>query len=84
MRSLIALDYTEAVMLKDVCNLDIALELTRERLEHYMALEDKKDFARDMEILLRDVDVIFRKKLELEKRRMKQDFAANSWVKEYK
>ncbi|KMZ73584.1 hypothetical protein ZOSMA_146G00620 [Zostera marina] len=79
-RSLITLDYIEAVMLKDVCNLDVSLELMRQQLEHFMIVEDQKDFAIDMEILRRDVDVIFQKKLLLEKRSTKQEFAAISSV----
>ncbi|KAK1259949.1 hypothetical protein QJS04_geneDACA021491 [Acorus gramineus] len=63
-KTLLQLINTEASVFKDFCGLDGALERMREQFEKLMAEEDQVEFANDMEILRREVDAIFRRKLE--------------------
>lgn len=62
-RSLLQLASTEALVFKEFCGLDEALERMREQLEGLME-EFQRDYARDMEILRREVESIFHRKLE--------------------
>lgn len=63
-RSLLQLASTEALVFKEFCGLDEALERMREQLEGLMEEEFQRDYARDMEILRREVESIFHRKLE--------------------
>ncbi|RWR74362.1 hsp70 nucleotide exchange factor FES1 isoform X2 [Cinnamomum micranthum f. kanehirae] len=63
-RSLLQLASTEALVFKEFCGLDEALERMREQLEGLTEEEFQRDYARDMEILRREVKSIFHRKLE--------------------
>lgn len=63
-RSLLQLASTEALVFKDFCGLDKALERMREQLEGLMEEDFQRDYARDMEVLRREVESIFHRKLE--------------------
>ncbi|XP_077227133.1 hsp70 nucleotide exchange factor FES1-like isoform X2 [Tasmannia lanceolata] len=63
-KSLLELTSTEALDFKDFCGLDGALERMRVQLEELMLDEDGRDFATDMDNLRREVEFIFRSKLE--------------------
>ncbi|OVA03066.1 Nucleotide exchange factor Fes1 [Macleaya cordata] len=63
-KSLLKLKTTKALDFKDFCGLDGVMERTREQLQQLMGEEYQRDFARDMENLCREVELIFRRKLE--------------------
>ncbi|CAA7396046.1 unnamed protein product [Spirodela intermedia] len=63
--SLLRLPYTEALVFKDPCWLDEALESMRERLTGLMASDEEREFAVDLEALRREVHAMFREKLEM-------------------
>lgn len=63
-KSLLQLRTIEASALKDVCALDKALERMRLQLLQQMEEEDRRDYAKDVEILRREVELIFYKKFE--------------------
>lgn len=62
-KSLLQLTSTEALVFKDFCGLDEALERMREQLE--LMDEFQRDYARDVEILRREVEFIFHRKIEM-------------------
>lgn len=62
-RNLLQLRTTEALVLKDSCGLDAALERLRQQLEGLMVEEDLKDYAMDVETIRREVELIFRRRL---------------------
>ncbi|KAK9134473.1 hypothetical protein Syun_013803 [Stephania yunnanensis] len=63
-KSLLQLRTTKASDFKDFCGLDGALEGMREGLKQLMAVENVSDFARDLENLLIEVELIFQRKLQ--------------------
>lgn len=63
-KNLLLLRTVEASSLKDFCGLDKALESMRLHLQQLMEDEDQRDYAKDVEILRRDVELIFYKNLE--------------------
>lgn len=63
-RSLLQLASTEALVFKEFCGLDEALERMQEQLEGLKEEEFQRDYVRDMEILRREVESIFHRKLE--------------------
>lgn len=64
LKNLLQLRATEASVLKDFCALDKALEKMRLQLQQLMEEENRKDYAKDVEILRREVELVFLKKLE--------------------
>lgn len=62
-KNLLQLKTTEALVLKDLCNLDGSLERMRQQLLDLMAEEDHRDYAVDLETLRREVELIFHEKL---------------------
>ncbi|KAJ8759938.1 hypothetical protein K2173_010084 [Erythroxylum novogranatense] len=62
-KNLLRLSTTEALIFKDFCDLDGALERMRLQLQDLMADEFRSDFAVDVENLRREVELIFHKKL---------------------
>ncbi|KAI4385331.1 hypothetical protein MLD38_003371 [Melastoma candidum] len=65
-KNLLLLRSTEAQVFKEFCGLDMALESMRQRLDHLREEEFQKDYAADVEVLRRDVELTFRKKLGME------------------
>ena len=65
-KNLLRLKTTEALVFKDFCGLDAALERMRQRLQDLM--EYQRDYAMDVESLLNEVQLIFQRKLEKETR----------------
>ncbi|KAK9934192.1 hypothetical protein M0R45_021344 [Rubus argutus] len=63
-KNLLQLETTEALVLKDFCGLDDALEKMRQRLQDLMVEEYHRDHAMDVESLRSDVQLIFSRKLE--------------------
>ncbi|MCL7022105.1 hypothetical protein MKW94_030112 [Papaver nudicaule] len=63
-KSLIKLRTTKALDFKDFCSLESVLERTREQLNQIGADELDRDLAIDMENLCKEVESLFRKKLE--------------------
>ncbi|KAL2901269.1 Hsp70 nucleotide exchange factor FES1 [Bienertia sinuspersici] len=63
-KNLLQLRTTQASAFKDFCYLDKALERMRLQLQLLMEEEDQRDYAKDVEILRREVELIFRKKLD--------------------
>lgn len=63
-KNLLQLKTTDASMFKDICALDEALERMRLQLQRLMEDENRKDYARDVEILRREVEIVFLKKLD--------------------
>lgn len=63
-KNLLQLRTISASALKDFCALDKALERMRLQLQQLMEDEDQRDYAQDVEILRREVELIFYKKLE--------------------
>ncbi|KAK9110481.1 hypothetical protein Sjap_018541 [Stephania japonica] len=63
-KSLLQLRTTKASDFKDFCDLDGALEGMREGLKQLMAIENMSDFARDLESLRIEVELIFQRKLQ--------------------
>ncbi|XP_042495506.1 hsp70 nucleotide exchange factor FES1-like [Macadamia integrifolia] len=63
-KSLLQLRTTEALVLKDFCGLDGALERMREHFQQLLSEEYERDFVRDLESLHGEVKAIFHSKLE--------------------
>lgn len=63
-KNLLQLRTTKASIFKDFCALDKALEKMRLQLQQLMEEEDQRDYARDVEILRREVEMIFYQKIE--------------------
>ncbi|KDO37954.1 hypothetical protein CISIN_1g015496mg [Citrus sinensis] len=63
-KNLLQLRTTEALVLKDFCGLDTALERLRQQLQEVMLEEDQRDYAMDVEALRREVELIFFRKLD--------------------
>lgn len=63
-RSLLHLSSTDASDFKDFCGLDGVLDRTREQLEKLMNVEEREDYAREVEGLRREVSAIFHQKLD--------------------
>lgn len=61
---LLQLRTIEASVFKDFCALDKVLERMRLQLEQLMEVEDQRDYAKDVEILRLEVELIYYKKLE--------------------
>ncbi|TXG48974.1 hypothetical protein EZV62_024849 [Acer yangbiense] len=62
-KNLLQLRTTEALVLRDFCGLDGALERLRHQLEGLIQEEDRKDYAMDVETIRREVELIFHNKL---------------------
>lgn len=62
-RNLLQLRTTEALVLRDLCGLDAALERLRRQLEGLMVEEDRKDYAMEVETIRREVELIFSRRL---------------------
>lgn len=62
-KNLLQLKTTDALVLKDLCNLDGSLERMRRQLLDLMAEEDHRDYAVDLETLRGEVELIFHEKL---------------------
>lgn len=62
-KNLLQLRTTEALVFRDYCGLDEALERMRKRLQRLKEGEDQRDYAMDLEILCREVELIYHKKL---------------------
>ncbi|KAG8365736.1 hypothetical protein BUALT_Bualt17G0002900 [Buddleja alternifolia] len=62
-KNLLLLRSADAVVLKEVCQLDVALETMRQQLQK-LIVEDKFEYAVDMENLRREVELIFLGKLD--------------------
>ncbi|KAL6188340.1 hypothetical protein ACLB2K_039733 [Fragaria x ananassa] len=63
-KNLLRLKTTEALVFKDFCGLDVALERMRQQLQDLMVEEYHKDYAMDVESLRNEVQLIFQRKLE--------------------
>ncbi|XP_042485558.1 uncharacterized protein LOC122065767 [Macadamia integrifolia] len=63
-KSLLQLRTTEALVLKDFCGLDGALERMREHFQQLLSEEYERDFVRDLESLHGEVKAIFHSNLE--------------------
>ncbi|KAL9151925.1 hypothetical protein ABFS82_11G084100 [Erythranthe guttata] len=64
-KNLLMLRSSDALVFKDVCELDLALSRMRQQLQQ-LILEDKfNDYAIDVENLRREVELIFRGKLDM-------------------
>lgn len=63
-KNLLQLKTTEALVFKDFCGLDGALEKMRQRLQDLMVEEYHRDYAMDVESLRSEVQLIFSRKLE--------------------
>ncbi|KAA8532230.1 hypothetical protein F0562_032263 [Nyssa sinensis] len=63
-KNLLLLRTTEALVLKDFCGLDVALVRMRQQLQHLMVEEYRRDNVMDLESLCREVELIFRGKLD--------------------
>lgn len=53
----------DALVLRDICELDVALERMKQQLQQ-MIVDDKVEYALDMENLRKEVELIFLGKLE--------------------
>ncbi|KAF5746346.1 hsp70 nucleotide exchange factor FES1 isoform X2 [Tripterygium wilfordii] len=62
-KALLELRTTEALIFKNYCDLEGALERMRKQLQHLMADEDHKEYATDVENLRREVELVYSKKL---------------------
>ena len=62
-KNLLQLRTTEALVFKDYCDLDGALERMRKQLQQLMDEEYQRDYVMDLESLCREVELIFHKKL---------------------
>lgn len=62
-KNLLQLKTTEALVFKDLCGLEKALERVRQHLQQLAEDEDQRDYARDVERLISEVDLIFQEKL---------------------
>ena len=63
-KNLLRLKTTEALVFKDFCGLDVALERMRQQLQDLMVEEYHQDYAMDVESLRNEVQLIFQRKLE--------------------
>lgn len=63
-KNLLQLRTTDALIFKDFCALEEALEKMRLQLQLLMEDEDQKDYAKDVEILRQEVEIVFVQKLE--------------------
>ncbi|KAH9603010.1 hypothetical protein KSS87_017494 [Heliosperma pusillum] len=63
-KNLLELRVSEASVFKELCALDKALETMRLQLQQVMEDETRRDYAMDVEILRREVELIFYKKLD--------------------
>ncbi|XP_050225426.1 hsp70 nucleotide exchange factor FES1 [Mercurialis annua] len=61
-KNLLQLKTTEALIVKDFCGLDGALERMRQQLLDLMAVENHRDYAMDIEKLRLEVELMFRSK----------------------
>ncbi|KAM1191430.1 hypothetical protein PS2_011721 [Malus domestica] len=64
LKNLLQLRTTEALVFKNFCGLDGALERLRQRLQGLMVQEDHRDYAVDVESIRSEVQQIFNRKLE--------------------
>ncbi|ONI29709.1 hypothetical protein PRUPE_1G210000 [Prunus persica] len=64
LKNLLQLKTTEALVFKDFCGLDGALERLRQRLQDLMVEEEHRDYVMDVERLRSEVQQIFDRKLE--------------------
>ncbi|KAK2634695.1 hypothetical protein Ddye_029487 [Dipteronia dyeriana] len=62
-KNLLQLRTTEALVLREFCGLDGALERLRHQLEGLIKEEDRKGYAMDVETIRREVELIFHSKL---------------------
>ena len=62
-KNVLQLRSSEALIFKDFCGLDGALESTRQRLQQLMTEESHREYAMDVESLRREVELIFLGKL---------------------
>ncbi|XP_050373485.1 hsp70 nucleotide exchange factor FES1 [Argentina anserina] len=65
-KNLLRLKTTKALVFKDFCGLDAALERMRLRLQNLLVEEYHRDYAMDVESLRSEVQLIFQRKLEKE------------------
>ncbi|XP_074264656.1 hsp70 nucleotide exchange factor FES1-like [Silene latifolia] len=63
-KNLLELRVSEASVFRELCALDKALESMRLQLQQVMEDETRRDYAMDVEILRREVELIFYKKLD--------------------
>ncbi|KAI8527822.1 hypothetical protein RHMOL_Rhmol12G0104100 [Rhododendron molle] len=63
-KNLLQLRTTEALVLKNFCDLDGALEKVRQQLQQLMLEDSQRDYAMDVESLRREVELIYHGKLE--------------------
>ncbi|XP_057497193.1 uncharacterized protein LOC130781851 isoform X1 [Actinidia eriantha] len=63
-KNLLQLRTTDALVFKDFCELDGALERMKQQLQQLLAEEYQRDYAMDVESLRREVELIFHGKLE--------------------
>ncbi|KAF8378091.1 hypothetical protein HHK36_029427 [Tetracentron sinense] len=63
-KSLLRVGTTDALVLKDFCGLDGALERMGKQLQQLMAEEYQSDYMKDMESLRIEVELIFHRQLE--------------------
>ncbi|CAA0839044.1 ARM repeat superfamily protein [Striga hermonthica] len=63
-KNLLLLRSIDALVWKDVCELDAALGRLRERLQELIRVDTFKEYALDLEILRREVELLFIGKLE--------------------
>ncbi|XP_030547546.1 nucleotide exchange factor SIL1 [Rhodamnia argentea] len=62
-KNLLHLRSTQALIFKEFCGLDAALERMQQQLEDLMAEEFRRDYAADVESLRREVELIYQRKL---------------------
>ncbi|KAG5521705.1 hypothetical protein RHGRI_034057 [Rhododendron griersonianum] len=63
-KNLLQLRTTEALVLRNFCDLDGALEKVRQQLQQLMLEDSRRDYAMDVESLRREVELIYLGKLE--------------------
>ncbi|KAF8040995.1 hypothetical protein BT93_B3036 [Corymbia citriodora subsp. variegata] len=62
-KNLLHLRSTQALIFKEFCGLDAALESMQQQLQDLMAEEFQRDYATDVESLRREVELIYQRKL---------------------
>ncbi|CAK9178782.1 unnamed protein product [Ilex paraguariensis] len=62
-KNLLKLGSTKALVFKDFCGLDVALERMRQQLQQLMVEENRGEYAMEVESLHREVELIFIEKL---------------------
>lgn len=62
-KNLLQLRRTKALAFKDLCGLERALERVRQQLQHLAEDEYRRDYARDVESIVSEVEFIFQEKL---------------------